>query len=97
MRLCWTFSLHADVFVMQVIWVTGASMVVLAGLVHLPRWAIATIGLAMIAGHNLADGIDAEELGYAGWLWKLLHEPGLIEVGPHARLFVLYVLVPWSG
>jgi uncharacterized membrane protein len=97
MRLCWTFSIHADVFVMQVIWVTGASMVVLAGLVHLPRWAIATIGLAMIAGHNLLDGIDAEELGQAGWLWQLLHEPGLIEVGPHARLFVLYVLVPWSG
>jgi uncharacterized membrane protein len=97
MRLCWTFSLHADVFVMQVIWVTGASMVVLAGLVHLPRWAIATIGLAMIAGHNLLDGIDADELGQAGWLWKLLHEPGLIEIGPHARLFVLYVLVPWSG
>jgi uncharacterized membrane protein len=97
MRLCWTFSIHADVFVIQVIWVTGASMVVLAGLVHLPRWAIATIGLAMIAGHNLLDGIDAEELGQAGWLWKLLHEPGLIEVGPHVRLFVLYVLVPWSG
>ena len=97
MRLCWTFSIHADVFVIQVIWVTGASMVALAGLVHLPRWAIATIGLAMIAGHNLLDGIDAEELGHAGWLWKLLHEPGLIEIGPHARLFVLYVLVPWSG
>src|SRR5215468_661046 len=97
MRLCWTFSIHADVLVMQVIWVTGASMVVLAGLVHLPRWAIATIGLAMIAGHNLLDGIDADELGQAGWLWKLLHEPGLIEIGPHARLFVLYVLVPWSG
>ena len=97
MRLCWTFSFHANVFVMQVIWVTGASMVVLAGLVHLPRWAIATIGLAMIAGHNLLDGVDADELGHAGWLWKLLHEPGLIEIGPHARLFVLYVLVPWSG
>jgi uncharacterized membrane protein len=97
MRLCWTFSIHTGVFVMQVIWVTGASMVVLAGLVHLPRWAIATIGLAMIAGHNLLDGVDADELGQAGWLWKLLHEPGLIEVGPHVRLFVLYVLVPWSG
>ena len=97
MRLCWTFSFHANVFVMQVIWVTGASMVVLAGLVHLPRWAIATIGLAMIAGHTLLDGVDADELGHAGWLWKLLHEPGLIEIGPHARLFVLYVLVPWSG
>jgi uncharacterized membrane protein len=97
MRFCWTFSFPINVFVMQVIWVTGASMVVLAALVHLPRWAIATIGLAMIAGHNLLDGIDAEELGNAAWLWKLLHEPGLIEIGPHTRLFVLYVLVPWSG
>jgi uncharacterized membrane protein len=97
MRVCWTFSFHVNVFVMQVIWVTGASMVVLAGLVHLPRWAIATIGLAMIAGHNLLDGIDAEDLGHAAWLWTLLHQPGLIEVAPHIKLFVLYNLVPWSG
>jgi uncharacterized membrane protein len=97
MRVCWTFSFHINVFVMQVIWVTGASMVVLAGLVHLPRWAIATVGLAMIAGHNLLDGIDAEDLGNAAWLWTLLHQPGLIEVAPHIKLFVLYNLVPWSG
>src|SRR6516225_9564114 len=53
-----TFIFLAGVSVMQVIWVTGASMVVLAALVHLPRWAIATIGLAMIAGHKLLDGVD---------------------------------------
>jgi uncharacterized membrane protein len=80
-----------------VIWVTGASMVVLAGLVHLPRGAIAAIGLAMIAGHNLLDGIDAEDLGHAAWLWTLLHQPGLIEIAPQLKLFVLYNLVPWSG
>ena len=97
MRVCWTFSFHVNVFVMQVIWVTGASMVVLAGLVHLPRWAIATIGLAMIAGHNLLDGIDAEDLGNAAWLWTLRHQPGLIEIAPQLKLFVLYNLVPWSG
>jgi uncharacterized membrane protein len=82
---------------MQVIWVTGASMVVLAALVHLPRGVIATVGLAMIAGHNLLDGIDAEDLGNAAWLWTLLHQPGLIEIGPQIKLFVLYNLVPWSG
>src|SRR5499425_1827598 len=97
MRFCWTFSVHINVFVMQVIWVTGASMVVLAGLVRLPRWAIATVGLAMIAGHNLLDGIDAEDLGHAAWLWTLLHQPGLIEIAPQIKLFVLYNLVPWSG
>jgi uncharacterized membrane protein len=97
MRFCWTFSFQINVFVMQVIWVTGASMVVLAGLVHLPRGVIAAIGLAMIAGHNLLDGIDAADLGNAAWLWTLLHQPGLIEIGPQIKLFVLYNLVPWSG
>ena len=30
--------------VLQVIWAIGMSMVVLAGLIHLPRWAIAVVG-----------------------------------------------------
>src|SRR5262249_14576433 len=97
MRFGWPFSFRINVFVMQVIWVTGASMVVLAGLVHLPRGVIAAIGLAMIAGHNLLDGVDATDLGSAAWLWTLLHQPGLIEIGPQLKLFVLYNLVPWSG
>jgi len=97
MRFCWTFSVDVHFFVMQVIWVIGASMIVLAGLLHLPRWAIAAIGLSMIAGHNLLDGVGAEQFGNASWLWKLLHQPGLIEIGPQAKLFVLYTLVPWSG
>jgi len=97
MRVCWTFSFHINVFVMQVIWVTGASMVVLAGLVHLPRWAIATIGLAMIAGHNLLDGIDAEDLGNAAWLWTLLHQPGLIEIAPHSSCLCFITSSPGRG
>ena len=97
MRFCWTFSFHIHFFVLQVIWVIGASMIVLAGLVHLPRWVIATIGLAMIAGHNLLDHIRDEDLGSVAWLWKLLHQPGPIEIGPQITLFVLYTVVPWSG
>ena len=53
------------IFVMQVIWAIGASMVVLAALVWLPRAAIAAIGLAMIVGHNLLDGIRADDFGCA--------------------------------
>ena len=65
-RLGWSFSLDLNFFVAQVIWAIGASMVVLAGLVLLPRWAIAAIGLVMIAGHNLLDVVRAEHLGSAG-------------------------------
>jgi len=96
-RFLWSFSFQLNVFVAQVIWVIGVSMIVLAGLVYLPRWAIAAIGLTMIAGHNLLDGLGAEQLGRASGVWHVLHEPGLIAVGPHTKLFVLYTLVPWCG
>jgi uncharacterized membrane protein len=97
MRLGWSFSLNLNFFVAQVIWVIGASMVVLAGLVFLPRWAIAAIALGMIAGHNLLDGIHAEQLGAAGWLWNFLHQPAMLQLGPQTRLLVLYSLIPWAG
>ena len=96
-RFGWSFSLELGFFVTQVIWVIGASMVVLAGLVHLPRYAITTIGLLMIVGHNLLDGVRAEQLGAAGWLWNLLHQPGLLHLGPQTRLFALYPLIPWAA
>ena len=51
-------------------------MVVLAGLVWLPRAAIAAFAGALIAGHNLLDTVHAEQLGSLRWLWLLLHEEG---------------------
>ena|SRR5262245_6313511 len=96
-RLGWSFSFHFDHLVLQVIFAIGVSMIALAALVHLPRWAIATVGLAMIAGHNIFDPLKAEQLGVAAPLWKLLHQPGLIDLGSGFKLFVLYPLIPWVG
>jgi uncharacterized membrane protein len=96
-RLGWSFSLNLNFFVAQVIWVIGASMVALAGLVFLPRWAIAAVALTMIAGHNLLDGIRAEPRGAASWLWNFLHQPAMLQLGPQTRLLPLYSLIPWAG
>ena len=96
-RLGWTFDLALDHFVTQVIWVIGASMVVLAGLVWLPRAAIGAIGLAMISGHNLLDGINAADFGSAGWIWKFLHQPALFKLSETSSLYALYPLIPWVG
>ncbi len=95
-RLGWMFAFNLDYFIMQVIFAIGASMMVLAALVHLPRWAIATIGIGMIAGHNLLDGIRAEDLGALGWIWNVLHVPALLSAGD-VRVFALYPLIPWVG
>jgi uncharacterized membrane protein len=96
-RLGWTFSLRFNPLVMQVIFAIGVSMMALAALVYLPRWAIAATGIVMIAGHNLLDAIKAEQLGPAAPIWNVLHQPGLLTLSPDLTLFVLYPLVPWIG
>ena len=78
----------------QVIWVIGASMVVLAGLIHLPRPAVAAFGFALVLGHNLLDGVSPVALGAFAPLWHLLHVPGPLGSMP---VFVTYPLVPWAG
>ena len=89
----WYFNLRMEQgLVAQVIWVIGASMIVLAGLVFLPRGAIAAIGLALVLGHNLLDGITPEDLGAWAPLWRVLHVSGPLGVVP---VFLLYPLVPW--
>ncbi|HEU4524603.1 MAG TPA: heparan-alpha-glucosaminide N-acetyltransferase domain-containing protein, partial [Gemmatimonadales bacterium] len=80
--------------VAQVIWAIGASMIVLAALIHLPRLAVGGFGAALVLGHNLFDGIAPERFGALAPLWRVLHVPGPLEVVP---VFLLYPLVPWVG
>src|SRR5262245_9153420 len=92
-KVGWSFSFGISHFVTQVIFAIGASMIALAALIHLPRWAIASVGLAMIAGHNMLDGIKADQFGAAAPLWNVLHQPALLEVVPGVRWLALYPLI----
>jgi uncharacterized membrane protein len=94
-RAVWIFYIGPEILVLQVIWAIGVSMVVLSALVWLPRAAIAGFAVALIAGHNLLDGVHAADLGGLRWVWLLLHEEGGLEPFPGARWFVIYPLVPW--
>jgi uncharacterized membrane protein len=90
---------------LQVIWVIGVSMIVLAALVHLPLRVIAIGAVAMIALHNSLDMIrvgPAPAPGAAGpgfWasMWMVLHQPGVIFFTPNIHGLVLYPLIPWIG
>ena len=96
-RFGWMFAFNLDYFIMQVIFAIGASMIALAALVHLPRWAIATIGVALIAGHNMLDGIKAEDFGALGFVWNILHVPAMLVSNNGTQVFALYPLIPWIG
>jgi len=93
----WLFNFDYHFAMGIVIWAIGWSMVALAGLVFLPlRW-IATIGLVMIASHNLFDYIAPETFGSVGWFWKIIHDGGDIVPAEGYRFAAGYPLVPWIG
>jgi uncharacterized membrane protein len=90
------FYYNGFVFV-QVIWVLGWSMIVLAALIYLPRTAVVGIGLALCLGHNLLDPIQARSLGQLALLWGLIHQPHWQPLTDGLALLVIYPLVPWVG
>jgi len=98
----WKFQLNIYPVYFQVIWVLGASMIALAGLVWLPLRAIAAISLAFIFGHNL---LDARSLGEGWWqniAWGALHQETAVclDICKHSArevyyAFFSYPLIPW--
>jgi len=93
----WNLNLGpAFVPLLQVIWAIGVSMIALAGILWLPRAAVAGLGLAMVLGHNLLDGIEPAADGVPA-AWVLLHLQGPLSIGGQPLAFVVYPLVPWVG
>jgi len=109
-RIAVTFNVdYRFLGVMQVIWVIGVSMIVLAVLIHLPLRVVGTFGVLMIASHNLLDRFHVE--GWHGpqspvpgvWakLFMILHQAfeafPVLWFFPSPVVFVLYPLIPWVG
>ncbi len=90
----WAFNLRA-MHILQVIWAIGCSMIVLSGLVWLPRIAIGAFGVVMIVAHNGLDSVQPLLSG-ASPFWVLLHMPGRLVIDTSVVL-VIYPLIPWIG
>ncbi|MBW5412317.1 MULTISPECIES: DUF1624 domain-containing protein [Pseudomonas] len=95
--LAWTFQFPPKVIYLQVIWAIGLSMIMLSALVWLPRAALIAIGLVLVAGHNLLDGVHFPAGSPFHVPWAILHDRGWIELGESLRLRTSYPLLPWIG
>jgi uncharacterized membrane protein len=98
-HLVFNFNWRWDVQLLEVIWAIGASMMIMAALVHLSvRWNL-VIGALLILGHNALDGVAVASFGALGWLWHLLHVPGPATGPPTGPpiVIVAYPLLPWVG
>ena len=92
LQFAWNFTFGFPLFLL-VIWALGWSMILLALLIFLPRWAIATIATLMIAAHNLLDPIRPDAFGSLAPLWHFLHVPGFVL----GKALIGYPLIPWCG
>ena len=84
--------------VFQVMWAMGMAMVLLAGLIWLPRHLLALMAVLLIGGHNLFDNTHAKDLHNWGVLWSFLHERGFHAFGiENTGIYLAYPLLPWLG
>lgn len=95
-NLSWRFAIGDFVF-LQVIWAIGASMVLLGGLIWLPRKAILGVAILLIAGHNALDTVTPGHFGKLSWVWHLLHVSGFIPISENFGIRVAYPIIPWCG
>ncbi|HEY3785260.1 MAG TPA: heparan-alpha-glucosaminide N-acetyltransferase domain-containing protein [Steroidobacteraceae bacterium] len=95
MRFALQFNLDYHVTVINVLWGLGWSMIVLAPLLWLPLWAIASFGALLVLGHNLLDSLPIG--GDVSPLWVFLHQPGVLYSSSHTTVLLSYVLIPWVG
>lgn len=68
---------------LQILWVSGISMIILAFLIHLPKKLILTLSLLIICGHNYFDT-------YSHPIWDALHS-----VQDYGLFVSYYPIIPW--
>jgi uncharacterized membrane protein len=91
-NFAWSFNIRFPFIGLQVIWALGLSMICLAGIIHLPRKIILLLGIVIVAGHNLLDGIHLDNM-----LWSVLHEPEVYRIDQTHLIRVTYPVLPWIG
>ncbi|RQR51540.1 DUF1624 domain-containing protein [Burkholderia sp. Bp9140] len=93
----WTAEFPPSTLWLQVIWAIGLSMLALAALLRLPRVVQFVLGIAIVVGHNLLDGVRLEP-GSAGFVpWAILHQRAFIDLWDGVRVRTSYPVLPWIG
>ncbi len=99
MSLAFSFNPLYNVFFLQVIWVTGWSMVFLGLLVSASIKYILLIGCIITFGHNILDYFQLPQQGTAHVLWSVFFTAfgTLFKYGQSRFVFDLYAILPWTG
>ena len=95
----WSFNPFFNVFILQVIWAIGISMILLGILVLLHYRIILAIGLLIVLGHNILDNPSVSEGLKGGLLADLLYFSNfaVYSLGQTHSFIIVYAFLPWTG
>lgn len=96
-NLIWTFDFSYSLQIFQVIWAIGLSMVFLSFIVYLPKKLSLIIGILIVSGHNLLDGIVTRGTDPASILWYIFHQDMFLPLSSTKMVVFHYPVLPWIG
>lgn len=96
-NLIWTFDINYSLQIFGVIWAIGVSMVYLAFLIYLPKKVLLGLGILLVAGHNLLDGLVMQGQNATSIFWYALHQQASVLVDTNHLILLYYPLLPWIG
>jgi uncharacterized membrane protein len=89
-HLGWHLFDWRPVYALQVIWMLGLSMIVLASAIQLPRLALGALAVGVVAFHGWLPELD-------GVVGTVLHEVAYLLKDDPLQVAVTYPLLPWPG
>ncbi len=99
--LTFAFSLNPfyNVFVLQVLWAIGFSMILLGLVVRAPLAVIGVLGGVIFFCHDILDYVNFPKTGLASSLDNLflMSHGSVIALGANRFAFDLYAIIPWTG
>ncbi len=96
-RFAWNFDPGFHYNSNTIISTIGICMIILSGLIYFPIKTIFIIGLSMVVGHNLLDGISFRGGSLADVIWSFLHVQKSFDLGDGYTFTFLYPIIPWVG
>jgi uncharacterized membrane protein len=92
----WSGKIPPETIWLQVIWILGLCMMILAALIHLPPKALIALGALILCGHNLLDPIRLDSGDHFFIPWAMLHQRAAFEIAG-ITIKTTYPLLPWIG
>jgi uncharacterized membrane protein len=97
-NFAWTFDIHLELHIFQVIWAIGVTMTILGFLIYLHKKILLALGLLILLGHNILDTIVLQGNDPISILWYFIHQKNQVTFqNSETVLFIGYPILPWLG